>query len=244
MTLRMPATSIFNVLPPELTTHPDKIPLWLKLAFTAFMAVLVPVYWVHYGPLNFLYFCDLALLLVLAGVWLESPLLISMPAVGILAPQLLWLVDFIANLAGVPLTGMTDYMFDEGKPLFLRGLSLFHGWLPILLVSLVARTGYDRRAFPAWTALAWSVMALSFFFLSAPSPETADGIANVNYVFGLSPTEPQSWMPQWAWFCGMLVALPLVLMAPVHFVLARLFPLAEASKGCDLRLRLPGFSGS
>ena len=30
------------------------IPLWLKLAFTAFMFVLVPVYWANYGPTNFL----------------------------------------------------------------------------------------------------------------------------------------------------------------------------------------------
>ena len=47
------------------------------------MAVLVPVYWYYYGPTNFLYFCDVALFLTLAGIWLESPLLISMCAVGI-----------------------------------------------------------------------------------------------------------------------------------------------------------------
>ena len=35
-----------------------RIPLWLKLAYTAFMAVLVPVYLRNYGPTNFLYFCD------------------------------------------------------------------------------------------------------------------------------------------------------------------------------------------
>ena len=34
------------------------IPLWLKLAYTAFMAVLVPLYLRNYGPTNFLYFCD------------------------------------------------------------------------------------------------------------------------------------------------------------------------------------------
>ena len=39
----------------------------LKVAYTAFMAVLVPVYWHHYGPTNFLYFCDVALFLTLAG---------------------------------------------------------------------------------------------------------------------------------------------------------------------------------
>lgn len=229
MTPRIPTVkSVFTVLPPELCAHPEKIPLSLKLAFTAFMALLVPVYWANYGPLNFLYFCDLALLLTLVGLWRESPLLISMPAVGILAPQLLWLVDYGANFAGVPLTGMTDYMFDESKLVLLRGLSLFQGWLPLLLVYAVSKVGYDKRAFVTWTALAWSVMALSFFFLPRPSPETADAVANVNYVFGFSATEPQTWMSAWAWFAGMLVALPVLLMAPVHVALSRFVPARKA----------------
>ncbi len=45
------------------------IPLFAKLAYTAFMLVLVPVYLRYYGPSNFLYFCDVALLLTWAGVW-------------------------------------------------------------------------------------------------------------------------------------------------------------------------------
>lgn len=233
MTIQIPsAKSLINVLPAELCARPDKLPLPFKLAFTAFMAVLVPVYWAHYGPLNFLYFCDLALLLTLVGIWRESPLLVSMPAVGILAPQLLWCVDYAANLGGVHLTGMTDYMFDSGKPMLLRGLSLFHGWLPLLLIYTVSKLGYDRRAFQAWTALAWSVMAVSFFFLPAPSPETADAVANVNYVFGFSASEPQQWMPAWAWFVSMLIALPAVLMLPVHAKLARNVKRRTAAMAC------------
>ena len=63
-------------------TGAARIPLALKLAYTAFMAVLVPVYWTNYGPANFFYFCDMALILTLIGVWREDALLISMPAVG------------------------------------------------------------------------------------------------------------------------------------------------------------------
>lgn len=37
------------------------LPLWLKIGFTAFMATLVPIYWIKDGPTNFLYFCDMAL---------------------------------------------------------------------------------------------------------------------------------------------------------------------------------------
>ena len=44
-----------------------QIPITLKLAFTAFMVVLIPVYLTNYGPTNFLCFCDIALLLTMAG---------------------------------------------------------------------------------------------------------------------------------------------------------------------------------
>src|SRR6185503_10820605 len=111
----------------------NRIPLWLKLALTAFMLVLVPVYWHYYGPTNFLYFCDAALFVTLVGIWIESPLLISMAAVGILAPQALWVLDFVLNIFGVSALGMTDYMFKHENSRLLRGLSLFHGWLPFLL---------------------------------------------------------------------------------------------------------------
>src|ERR1700749_2616130 len=61
----------------------NRVPLWLKLVFTAFMFLLVPVYWYYSGPTNFLYFCDMSLFLTLVGIWLESPLLVSMCAVGL-----------------------------------------------------------------------------------------------------------------------------------------------------------------
>ena len=46
------------------------IPLWLKLAYSVFIAVLVPAYWWYYGPANFLWFSDLALLVTLVAVLL------------------------------------------------------------------------------------------------------------------------------------------------------------------------------
>ena len=58
------------------------IPLALKLAYTLFVAVLVPYYWMAYSAWNFLFFCDVALLLGLCAFWLESPLLMSLTAVG------------------------------------------------------------------------------------------------------------------------------------------------------------------
>ena len=67
--------------------RPGRVPLGVKLAVTAFVAVLVPVYWVHYGPTNFLYFCDVALFVTLAALWTESSTLASVEAVAITLPQ-------------------------------------------------------------------------------------------------------------------------------------------------------------
>lgn len=196
--------------------------MWLKLAYTAFMAVLVPVYWQNYGPTNFLYFCDVALFLTLAGLWLERPLLVSTAAVGILAPQLLWLADFFVGLAGGRLLGLTEYMFDADRSLFLRGLSLFHGWLPLMLVYLVWRNGYDRRAFAAWTALATVLMLVCYLFLPPPSPDHGLEPVNVNYVYGFSDEAPQTWMAPQLWLLLEMVAMPLLLVWPMHVALKRL----------------------
>ena len=202
----------------------ERLPLWLKLAYSAFMAVLVPVYWYYYGPTNFLYFCDTALILTLVGIWIESPLLVSMCAVGILAPQAVWVIDFAANLVGLPLTGMTDYMFNPNTSLFLRGLSLFHGWLPFLLIYLVWKLGYDRRALVAWTVLAWVLLVICFFFMPPPRPDPGLTPVNINYVWGMSDYVAQTWVAPWVWFAGMMVGLPVLLFAPVHFLLARTMP--------------------
>jgi hypothetical protein len=202
----------------------SRLPLWLKLVYTAFVMVLVPVYWANYGPTNFLYFCDVSLLITLVAVWIESPLLVSMCAVGILVPQALWVVDFLSNLVGLPLTGMTDYMFAADHSLFLRSLSLFHGWLPFLLVYLVWRLGYDPRALPAWTVVAWALVLVCFFFM--PPPRSDPGLipVNINYVWGMSDTVAQHWVPPGVWVVGMLIGMPVLLFAPVHFLLRRVMP--------------------
>ncbi|MEM9827482.1 MAG: hypothetical protein AAF958_12895 [Planctomycetota bacterium] len=196
---------------------------WVKWGFTAFMAVLVPYYWHEYGPTNFIYFCDIALFLTLAAVWTRKPLFASMAAVGIVLPQLFWQIDFLTGVAGIRLFGMTDYMFDPQISLFARGLSFFHFWLPILILYLVKRLGYDRHALIAWTLIAWVAMLVAFFLL--PSPEDTLAFANqprnVNYVFGPSPNASQTWMPAAGWLATLMVGLPLLVYAPTHFVLKR-----------------------
>ena len=209
----------------------SKVPLWLKIAFTLFMAVLVPVYWANYGPTNFLYFCDAALFLTLYAVWAESSLVASMAAVGILLPQFFWCVDFLCEVAGWHLSGMTRYMFDQQRSLFLRGLSFFHGWLPFLLLFLVLRLGYDRRALKFWTALAWVLCLVSFFFLPRAGAALASpGLPrNVNYVFGFSEAKPEAWVPAGIYLIGWMFALAGLLFVPTHLLLRRCMSPAMAS---------------
>ncbi len=199
------------------------IPLALKLAYTLFVAVLVPKYWMAYSAWNFLFFCDVALLVGLCAFWLESPLLMSLTAVGITVPQMLWVADF---LTGARITGMTSYMFDSKLPIFVRALSSFHGWLPFLLVWGVWRLGYDRRAFVGWT-IASTVILLTSFFLAPKPPapaENPDLAVNINYVHGLSYTKPQTTMPPWLWLSIMIVGFPIVLYLPAHLVFRALIP--------------------
>ena len=202
------------------------LPLWVKLAYSLFMAVLVPAYWKAYGPTNFLYFCDVALFLGLAALWLESPLPASMAAVGILLPQTLWLADLAGGLVGRPLNGMTAYMFRPAVPRFLRALSLFHGWLPFFLLWLVWRLGYDRRAFWYWTALAEALLLICYFFLPVPPAPAGEPNrpVNVNYVYGPGDTEPQHWFPPGVYLGLLMVVMPVVFFLPAHLLLANVFP--------------------
>ncbi len=119
---------------------------------------------------------------------------------------------------------MTDYMFNAQSSRFLRGLSLFHGWLPFLLVYLVWKLGYDRRAFLAWTGLAWALILICFFFMPPPQPDPGLMPVNINYVWGPSDNVAQNWVAPWIWVLGLLIGLPILLFAPVHFLLLRLAP--------------------
>jgi hypothetical protein len=204
-----------------------RIPLWAKVLYTAFMCVLVPFYWSWYTPWNFLYFCDVALFVTLAGMWLESPFLLSTQAVGLLLPQMLWVADYLAYLvAGIHVTGMTAYMYNTDLHCFVRALSSFHGWLPFLLIWLVLRLGYDRRALRAQAALAVAVLLGSFFLAPAPPPLEAQPSAavNINYVHGFDDTQAQTMMPPLAWLASLTAVVLVGFLLPTHLLLRRLVP--------------------
>lgn len=193
----------------------ELIPLWVKIVLTLFLCVLVPVYWVHWGPRNFLWFSDIALLTTAAALWLESALLTSMMTLAIALPELAWNADFFGRLvSGRHLLGLSAYMFDTAKPVYLRALSLFHVALPVLLLWTVSRLGYDRRAWALQTVVALVVLPLSHALT-----EPAD---NVNWVYGPGST-PQTRISPRLYLALLMLGFPVLVYLPTHLVLGALF---------------------
>ena len=66
-------------------------------------------------------------------------------------------------------------------------------------------------------------MVISYFLLPAPGARLANPLApvNVDYVYGLSDTVAQAWLPGWMWFGFLLAALPVVILLPSHWFLCR-----------------------
>jgi len=216
------------------TAERRRVPVTVKIAYTAYVTLVVPVYWVTYTPWNFLYVCDIALLVTAVAVWLESPLLVGMEAVAITVTQLLWVVDLLCRLlAGVHVTGVTAYMLDSTLSPFIRALSTFHGWLPFFLLWLLSRLGYDRRALAAQSAAAVATVLASYFLAPAPPPppDHPHWAVNVNYVHGLDDAHPQQWMPPALWLVLLTVGNIAVLYVPTHLVFRRLFPSPPVRRG-------------
>jgi hypothetical protein len=189
-------------------------PFWLKIGYTLFACLLVAVYWVKYGPANFLWFSDIALLITVPALWLESNLLASMAAISITFLELGWNVDFFGRLiTGRSLLGLSKYMFDVTIPLPVRALSLFHIVLPPFLLWMVYRLGYNEQALLAQTILAWAVLPMSYWL--------AEPAENVNWVRGFD--KPQTWIPAPLYLVLLMVFLPAFIYLPMHLLLKQLF---------------------
>jgi len=192
-----------------------KIALSLKLTYSIFVAWVIPIYWKQYGPANYLWFSDVALILLVPALWLESKLFFSALAVSVVLLELLWNVDFFVRLlTRSQLVGLSDYMFDSTISRSIRALSLFHVLLPAILIWYVYRLGYDSRAFVVQTFSAWVVLLLSFF-LTKPKD-------NINWVYGFGK-KPQTRVPKVIHLLLLMLGLPALVYLPSHLVLKRLF---------------------
>ena len=196
------------------------ISIWLKITYTIFVALLVPIYWRQYGPANFLWFSDIALLLLLPALWLENALLVSMTALSVLVLELVWNVDFWGRLAtSKSLIGLSAYMFDPKIPLFIRALSFFHVALPILIIWLLFRLGYDHRAW-LWQSLAALVVLPSSYLTTNPRE-------NINWVYGFGE-KPQAALPGPLFVALLMLGFPLIVYLPLHLLFAKTLGLAKS----------------
>ena len=191
------------------------IPLGLKIVYTLFVCALLPIYCRQYGPVNFLWFSDIALLALVPALWLENALLVSMMAISVVFFEALWNIDFFFRLAtGKSLIGLSAYMFDAKIALFIRGLSCFHVVLPLLLLWMLHRLGYDQRAFVRQTMMALMVLPL-LYLVSNPQE-------NVNWVYGFGQN-PQKILPAPLFVAVLMLLFPLVVYLPTHLLFARIF---------------------
>jgi hypothetical protein len=117
-------------------------------------------------------------------------------------------------ITGAPLIGLSAYMFDRSIPRALRVLSLFHVGLPLLLLWMIHRLGYDERAVSAQTIVAMIVLPLSY--------RCGDPKENINWVYGFGG-KPQTRVPAIWFLLFVIVMFPIAIYLPTHFILDRLF---------------------
>ena len=146
---------------------------WLGLAW---LAVYLPSYAIAYGLTNFLFLCNLGVMLTAAALLWENRLVLSSQAVAAPVIGIAWALDAGWRvLSGHHLFGGTEYMWDPQYPLFTRLLSLYHLAWPVLVVVLVRRVGYDRRGWPLQAAIAATALLVARL-ATAPAD-------NVNFAF-------------------------------------------------------------
>ncbi len=190
------------------------MPDWLKVAWTIWLLIWAPVYWVHYGAQNFLYFCDLGNLLIGVALWLESSLLFSWVTCGLLLFQSLYVVDIAGTLlTGKHWLGGTEYMLDPHLPLWVRLLGLFHVVTPPILFWGLHKLGYDQRGWKWQTILTWLVVPINYYW----RPQY-----DVNWARGPWGVE-QHWMPGPLYLFAYLIVVPAMVYWPTHLLLRRLF---------------------
>jgi hypothetical protein len=157
---------------------------WLGLAW---LAVYLPSYAAAYGLTNFLFLCNLGVMLTAAALLSGHRLVLSSQAVAAPVIGLAWGIDAAWRLlSGQHLFGGTEYMWDPQYPLFTRLLSLYHLAWPLLVVVLVRRVGYDRRGWALQSAIAGSVLLVCRLF-TAP-------VENINFAF-VDPIFGRSFTP-------------------------------------------------
>lgn len=192
-----------------------KFPAVLRWGAPIWLAVWIPAYWRTWGAVNFLHFCDIAIVLTCVGFFFDSVLLVSSQAVASILVDLTWIADVSCKLAtGHYLLGGTEYMFDAHYALWVRLLSLFHVAMPVLLLWAVWRYGYDRRGLALQSGIACIAFIASRFTNHA---------LNMNYAF-TDPFFHRQWGAAPTHVLVIFVFMVVVVYGPTHLVLTQFAP--------------------
>jgi len=192
-----------------------RIPLWLKIGWTVFVAVWAPLYWRQWGPTTFLWFCDVANILILVGLWRESSLILSWQAVSVLLFQIAYSVDVLGRtILGRHLIGGTEWVFNDASiPPLIKTISVaMHVAAPPVLLWSLRRLGYDRRGLIFQIATAGVLLPICWF--------VSDPATNLNWVY--KPfNKPQVWMAPVLYLLVCILGYAVLVFLPSHLLLLR-----------------------
>lgn len=192
--------------------HQNRIPTWLKVAYTVMVVIIIPVYWHRLGPTNFLWFSDIALIVMVAALWWESRLLASTMAVAVLFLELAWVADFFS---GANLTEVAKYMYADDTDWLIKVLSgTFHFALPPVLILMLRKYGYDTRAYLTQVIICLVVIPLTYL-LTRPED-------NINWVYGLA--DERTSLPPMLYLSLLVAGFIFIIYTPSHFIFKRFFP--------------------
>lgn len=217
-------------MPVDFVVSDRGLPRALRWAYVVWFCIWTIAYWRYFGPQFLLWFCCLANVYVLLGCLTQRALWFSLAALAALGPQVLHSVDLAFRLlTQASPSGATDYMFDATRPITVRLLSLFHVWMPVLIVYALRRVGYDQRALAIQTLIASVVVVVSYSMFD-PARDTNDlmmplvnGVPfdrdfNLNWVHAFyDRPEPGIGARR---FWSVLIGYPLVFHIPVHLLLS------------------------
>ncbi len=162
------------------------------LFFSGFAAWMV-LQMREYGPFNVLWSCNAAFLVGVVGYAIRNRLMFDCAMVLLFIPCVAWSIDLAGGeLFGFWLFGGTHYMLDHSISPVLRFLSLYHVFVPlvVLVYACQHRLRYDVLAY---------AVGLWIVVLCLSIVQSAD---NLNFVNGKNGALTGSALFAWRYFLG------------------------------------------
>ena len=181
-----------------------------RIGFTLWMVFWIPVVLATQGPQNFWWLCNLAQFILLYSLWTSNRLLVSSQAGTIVVVGAAWTIDLAgALMTGNSPFGITTYMFNKDLSIALRATSTYHMWLPVFVLWLCRKDGYDVRGLWLQCGIGTAAILGSWIL--------GDPVRNLNYTiapFGIQ----QVWLPQALYIPLLCIGTAVLVYLPGHFI--------------------------